>query len=34
VEITDNGKDTILLADACMQNGAWVFVTPRAGQVL
>lgn len=34
VEITDNGKDTILLADACMQNGSWVFVTPRAGQVL
>ncbi len=34
VEITDNSKETILLADACMQNGSWVFVTPRAGQVL
>ncbi len=34
VEITDNGNDTILLADACLQGDEWVFVTPRAGQVL
>ncbi|MEO0384967.1 MAG: hypothetical protein AAF234_15575 [Pseudomonadota bacterium] len=34
VEITDNNNDTILLADACLQGDQWVFVTPRAGQVL
>ena len=34
VEITDNGHDTILLADACLQDGQWVFVTPQPGQVL
>lgn len=34
VEITDSGRDTILLADACLQGGSWVFVTPRAGEVL
>lgn len=34
VEITDSGRDTILLADACLQSGTWVFVTPRAGEVL
>lgn len=34
VEITDGGRDTILLADACLQGGTWVFVTPRAGEVL
>ncbi len=34
VEITDNGHNTILLADACLQNDEWVFVTPRAGQAL
>jgi len=34
VEITDNGNDAILLADACLQGDQWVFVTPRAGQVL
>jgi hypothetical protein len=34
VEITDGGRDTILLADACLQGGSWVFMTPRAGEVL
>lgn len=34
VEITDGGRDTILLADACLQSEAWVFITPRAGEVL
>lgn len=34
VEITDRGRDTILLADACLQSETWVFVTPRAGEVL
>lgn len=34
VEITDNGNDAILLADACLQGDQWVFVSPRAGQVL
>lgn len=34
VEITDGGRDTILLADACLQSETWVFVTPRAGEVL
>ena len=34
VEITDNGNNVILLADACQQDGAWVFVTPSAGQAL
>lgn len=34
VEITDGGRNVILLADACLQDEAWVFVTPRAGQVL
>lgn len=34
VEITDDGRNVVLLADACLQDGAWVFVTPRAGQVL
>ena len=34
VEITDSGRNTILLADACQEGEDWVFVTPRAGQVL
>lgn len=34
VEITDGGRDTILLADACLQNETWVFLTPRAGETL
>lgn len=34
VEITDNGNNTILLADACLQDDEWVFVTPRAGEIL
>lgn len=34
VEITDGGRDTILLADACLQSETWVFVSPRAGEVL
>lgn len=34
VEITDGPRDVILLADACLQDGAWVFLTPRAGEAL
>ena len=34
VEITDGGKNTILLADACRQGTNWVFITPRPGDVL
>ncbi|MFK7793688.1 MAG: hypothetical protein AB8B88_13580 [Devosiaceae bacterium] len=34
VEITDGGADTILLADACLQDDQWVFVSPRPGQAL
>ena len=34
VEIERGDEDTIFLADACRQNDEWVFVTPRAGEVL
>ncbi|MEM6713222.1 MAG: hypothetical protein AAF590_13210 [Pseudomonadota bacterium] len=34
VEIERTNEDTIFLADACRQGSQWVFVTPRAGQLL
>ena len=34
VEITDRDLNRIVLADACLEDGTWVFVTPRPGEAL